>query len=106
LTCFVRDSQLSSCDKSCPAGWLCQINNTHNSTLASLSLLTTTSATITTYNINSTKGTQIGLGGQCGGTGYNGSITCVFGLTCYIENSRYSQCLQSCPQYWQCQGNG
>jgi len=41
------------CRISCQVGWLCQINNTQNSTLASLSLLTTTSATITIYNINS-----------------------------------------------------
>ena len=49
--------------------------------------------------------------GQCGGTlnNYNGSKTCVSGLKCYIQNSVWSVCTQSCPQYWQCQvneGNG
>ena len=53
------------------------------------------------------KGTEIGLGGQCGGGGYNGSTTCVSGLTCYIANSEYSGCHPSCPYYyWRCQGNG
>ena len=52
------------------------------------------------------KGTQIGLYGQCGGKGYNGSTTCLSGLTCFMQNSRSSQCSLSCPQYWQCQGNG
>jgi len=51
-------------------------------------------------------GTQIGIGGQCGGTGYNGSTTCVSNLSCYVQNSKYSWCDISCPQYWQCQGNG
>ena len=52
------------------------------------------------------KGNQIGLGGQCGGKDYNGSTTCASGLTCYIQNSEFSACSSSCPQYWQCQGNG
>ena len=49
---------------------------------------------------------QIGLGGQCGGKGYNSSTTCASGLTCYIKNSEYSFCNNSCPLYWQCRGNG
>ncbi len=52
------------------------------------------------------KGNQIGLDGQCGGKDYNGSTTCASGLTCYIQNSEWSACLSSCPQYWQCQGDG
>ena len=53
------------------------------------------------------KGTKIGIYGQCGGNGYNGSTTCVSGLTCYIANSGKSACYQSCPiYYWRCQGNG
>ena len=53
------------------------------------------------------KGTQIGLGGQCGGIGYNGSTTCVSGLTCYIAHFGFSGCHQSCPDYyWRCQSNG
>jgi hypothetical protein len=51
-------------------------------------------------------GTQIGLEGQCGGINYNGSTTCVTGLTCYVKNSRFSGCIQNCPKYWECQGNG
>jgi len=58
-------------------------------------------------NYNIFKETQIGLGGQCGGIGYNGSTTCVSGLTCFIAHSGFSGCYQSCPvYYWRCQGNG
>ena len=52
------------------------------------------------------KGTQIGIGGQCGGLGYNGSTTCVSNLTCYMVNLGLFQCSTSCQQYWQCKGNG
>ena len=49
---------------------------------------------------------QIGLGGQCGGKGYNISTTCASGLTCYMVNSELFQCSSNCQKYWQCQGNG
>ena len=51
-------------------------------------------------------GTQLGRYDQCGGKGYNGSTTCVSGLTCYMVNSDLFQCSPSCQKYWQCQGNG
>jgi hypothetical protein len=50
--------------------------------------------------------TQLGIYEQCGGKGYNGSTTCVSGLTCYVQYSGYSACDIRCPQYWQCQRNG
>ena len=60
-----------------------------------------------TYFIKiSIKGTQKGLDDKCGGKDYNGSTICVSGLTCFMQNTRSSQCLQSCPQYWQCQDKG
>ncbi len=52
------------------------------------------------------KGTQIEYKGQCGGIGYKRSTTCVSDLKCYIQNSGFSGCYLSCPQYWQCQSNG
>jgi hypothetical protein len=52
------------------------------------------------------KGTQVGRWEQCGYIGYNGSTSCVSNLTCYSQNSKLSYCDISCPQYWQCQGNG
>jgi hypothetical protein len=48
------------------------------------------------------KGTQIGLGGQCGGIGYNGSTTCVSGLTCFVRDLQYSMCDLSCQVGWFC----
>ena len=47
-------------------------------------------------------GTHIGLGGQCGGTGYNGSTTCVSNLACYDQNFNYSWCEISCQAEWSC----
>ncbi|KAJ7105192.1 hypothetical protein C8R44DRAFT_834466 [Mycena epipterygia] len=36
---------------------------------------------------------QSPIWGQCGGTGWSGSTTCVTGSTCTFSNSYYSQCL-------------
>lgn len=48
------------------------------------------------------KGTQTGRWDQCGGIGYNGSTTCVSGLTCYLRDIQYSMCDISCPAGWLC----
>jgi len=48
------------------------------------------------------KGTQIGLGGQCGGIGYNGSTSCLSGLTCFVRDLQYSYCDISCQAGWLC----
>ncbi|KAL3422216.1 fungal cellulose binding domain-containing protein [Phlyctema vagabunda] len=37
---------------------------------------------------------QVALYGQCGGTGYTGSSTCVAGAVCQSQNEFYAQCLQ------------
>jgi len=36
---------------------------------------------------------QSGAYGQCGGTGWSGSTSCVSGYTCTYSNPYYSQCL-------------
>lgn len=36
---------------------------------------------------------QVGSYGQCGGSGYSGSTTCVSGWTCQYQNEWYSQCV-------------
>ena len=46
--------------------------------------------------------TQIGLGGQCGGINYNGSTTCVTGLTCFVRDFQYSMCDLNCQVGWLC----
>ncbi|KAG8994248.1 hypothetical protein FRB90_000496 [Tulasnella sp. 427] len=38
---------------------------------------------------------DVALYGQCGGSGYTGSTTCVSGATCVYQNAYYSQCLAS-----------
>lgn len=54
----------------------------------------TTLATSTkTTSSSSSSGTGVAGYGQCGGTGYTGSTTCVSGYTCTYSNAYYSQCL-------------
>jgi hypothetical protein len=36
---------------------------------------------------------QVGAYGQCGGSGYSGSTTCMSGWTCQYQNEWYSQCV-------------
>ncbi len=45
---------------------------------------------------------QVGLRGQCGGIGYNGSTDCVSGLTCFVQNTQYSMCEINCQAGWLC----
>ena len=52
-------------------------------------------------NLNCLKA-QVALYGQCGGIGYSGKVNCDSGLSCYVQNTYYSQCLTSCPTGWQC----
>jgi len=48
---------------------------------------------------------QVALYGQCGGIGYSGSVNCISGLSCFVKDAYYSQCLTSCPTGWHCQCN-
>jgi len=54
---------------------------------------TTSSAAATTTTSTATGSGSIAKYGQCGGTGWAGSGTCVAGTTCTEANSYYSQCL-------------
>lgn len=56
-----------------------------SSTTLATSTKTTTSAAST--------GSAVAAYGQCGGTGYTGSTTCVSGYTCTYSNAYYSQCI-------------
>lgn len=43
----------------------------------------------------SSSGGAVGVYGQCGGSNYQGSTTCVSGATCQRWNDYYSQCVAS-----------
>jgi hypothetical protein len=52
----------------------------------------TTNPPPTTTNVPPPSGSAVAKWGQCGGTGYTGSTTCVSGSTCTVVNEWYSQC--------------
>lgn len=62
---------------------------TSSSTTLATSTKTTTSAA------SGSTGTAVGAYGQCGGSGYSGSTTCVSGYTCHVYSAFYSQCIPS-----------
>lgn len=54
---------------------------------------TSTASTTTTSKAPTTS--AVAAYGQCGGTGYTGSTTCVSGYTCVYSSQWYSQCIPS-----------
>lgn len=54
---------------------------------------TTLSTSTKTSSASSSTGSPVAVYGQCGGTGFTGSTTCVSGSTCTVLNAYYSQCL-------------
>ncbi|KAL3423278.1 PHB depolymerase family esterase [Phlyctema vagabunda] len=58
-----------------------------------ISTITTISTTAAPPTTTSAPGGTIAKYGQCGGTGWTGSGTCVSGTTCKYSNAWYSQCL-------------
>lgn len=70
------------------------INSTYTgSTSGSGGSTTTLSTSTRTSSATSSTGTAAAAYGQCGGTGWTGSTTCVSGYTCTYSNAYYSQCL-------------
>lgn len=75
--CFRQDTWYSQCLFSCPFGWECSLNPSHN-------------------NSN-----FVQLWEQCGGFLYNGSTVCQTG-SCFRQDEWYSQCRFECPFDWEC----
>ena len=40
---------------------------------------------------------------QCGGINFVGPTQCDTGLSCYVKDQKFSQCLATCPIGWPCQ---
>lgn len=77
INCYRQHEYYSQCLASCPTGWDCN---------------------------KPSSSTSVPLFGQCGGTSYKGLTTCAPGLTCFVQNAFYSQCLENCPNGWLCNG--
>lgn len=69
------------------------INSTYTATGSSTGTGTGTSTT--TSAASGSTGTAVGAYGQCGGSGYTGSTTCISGYTCHAYSTFYSQCIPS-----------